>query len=264
MFTDDRPHFGRPGMHTLYLASQQIAAQEEPVFALGIDDAQRAALRTAGVVAGDMLCVVDAAQDFFTCQVVDPGIPTVRIAARPAPSTPSVYLLQGLCEFAVMDTVVRQAAELGVRGFAPFSSTYSKHPDPARAASACAHWGMLAQIAALQAGYAEVPAVDALRTLDDTCALLSRFDAVVVCWERERCRSMAAAAEQLRAAGLDRAGDIALVVGPRGGLTDYEMSQLSRANEQVLTVTLGPAVLRVETAGVVAPALLISGLGGLA
>ena len=41
------------------------------------------------------------------------------------------------------------------------------------------------------------------------------------------------------------------------------MAQLGAANDRLLTVTLGRAILRVETASLVAPTLLISGLGGL-
>jgi 16S rRNA (uracil1498-N3)-methyltransferase len=249
----------------VYLESQVIARETQPVFALDLPAKRLGELRRAGLSAGDTLSVVDAVQDFFNCRVVsfDDAL-RVRIAAREQDrAVSSVYLVQGLCEDEVMDTIIRQATEIGVAGFAPFTSAFSTHPDPARRAESLEHWASLSRYAALQAGFSLLPSVGAVRDIPQTCDLLGRFDAVVLCWEGETQRTMADAVSQLKGWGLDRDADIALVVGPRGGITDREMAQLGSANDRLLTVTLGRAILRVETASLVAPTLLIGGLGGL-
>lgn len=249
----------------IYLESQVIARETRPVFPLDVPGERLRELRRDGLSAGDAVSVVDAAQDFFSCRVVsfDDDL-RVRISARDTDRDSSaVYLVQGLCEDEVMDTIIRQATEIGVAGFSAFTSTFSAHPDKMRLADSMGRWASLSRYAALQAGLPALPSVGGVMGLPQTCDLLERFDAVVLCWEGEVRRTMDDAVSQLKRWGLDRGADIALVVGPRGGIADGEMAQLGASNERLLTVTLGPAILRVETASLVAPALLINGLGGL-
>lgn len=249
----------------IYLESQVIARETQPVFVLDVPGERLCELRRAGLSVGDAVPVVDAAQDFFSCQVVSfDDFLRVRIAARDADRDSSaVYLVQGLCEDEVMDTIIRQATEIGVAGFSAFTSMLSRHSDKACLADSMGRWISLSRYAALQAGLSVLPTVGGVMDLPQTCDLLSRFDAVVLCWEGETRRTMDDAVLQLKRWNLDRGADIALVVGPRGGIADSEMAQLGASNERLLTVTLGPAILRVETASLVAPALLINGLGGL-
>jgi len=54
---------------------------------------------------------------------------------------------------------------------------------------------------------------------------------------------------------------IALVVGPEGGLTAEEVAALEAVGGRV--ASLGPTILRTETAAMVALALAVSALGGL-
>ena len=56
---------------------------------------------------------------------------------------------------------------------------------------------------------------------------------------------------------------IAVVVGPEGGLTPREVEELLACNPRASLVSLGPSILRTETAGIVAPALVLYELGGL-
>ena len=56
---------------TLYLETQVIAHESAEVFALRIDEATLSAVLDQGISAGDMIAVVDGAQDYFPCQVVE-------------------------------------------------------------------------------------------------------------------------------------------------------------------------------------------------
>ena len=55
---------------------------------------------------------------------------------------------------------------------------------------------------------------------------------------------------------------IAVVVGPEGGLSAEEVDTLTEGS-RAWPVTLGPSILRTETAGVVAPALVMYECGGM-
>jgi len=68
----------------------------------------------------------------------------------------------------------------------------------------------------------------------------------------------AAAADAGRAAGL-LAGEIVLIVGPEGGISPREAAELTGAG--ATAARLGPSVLRGSTAGAVAGALVLSGIG---
>ena len=254
-----------PGQ-TIYLETQVIAHELEEVFPLKLDAATVAAVLAQGVQAGDSVAVVDAAQDYFPCEVVEAsedGL-RVRIAARSGSTSgkPRVHLVQGLSNEEAMDTIFRQVSELGIAGILPYRSTFSPSVTPQRAEELQARWQYLAQYSARHAGLRKAPDVGFIETLEQTCDSLADFDAVIVCWEGETLQSMEEAVSRL---GLSSRGecDIALVIGPRGGLTDAEMVLIGSSNPALATVSLGPAILRVETASLIAPALLISALGGL-
>ncbi len=251
---------------TIYLETQVIAHETAEVFALALDEATLAAVLGQGVAAGDTVAVVDGAQDYFPCEVVEAsenGL-WVRFAASADMQSgrPRVHLVQGLSNEEAMDTIIRQVSELGVAGILPFRSAFSAPIAPSRFNDLQSRWQHLARFSARHAGLATAPDVGFIETLEQACETLGTFDAVIVCWEGETERSMAQAVEQL---GLADAGecDIALVIGPRGGLADAEMARIGSSNKRLATVSLGPAILRVETASLVAPALLISALGGL-
>ena len=53
------------------------------------------------------------------------------------------------------------------------------------------------------------------------------------------------------------------MVGPEGGLSQEEVDLLLASNPAARLVSLGPSILRTETAGIVAPALALYELGGL-
>ena len=50
---------------------------------------------------------------------------------------------------------------------------------------------------------------------------------------------------------------MAVVVGPEGGLAEREVEALLACNPRSSLVSLGPSILRTETAGIVAPALAL-------
>ena len=253
-------------MQTVYLENQVIARETEEVFELGLDQSTRAAMLGQGMTIGDSIAVVDGVQDYFACEIVEisPQVVRVRIAARAGSDSnrPHVHLVLGISNDEAMDTVIRQVSELGVAGVLPYRSTFSPSFPPSRADELQSRWQHLARYSARHAGLSKAPDVGFPEALEQMCQTLAGFDAVLVCWECETARSMADAVAEL---GIDAhaSSDIALVVGPRGGLTDAEMGLIGQSNPRLATVSLGPAILRVETAGLVAPALLISALGGL-
>ena len=246
-----------------YLHDQVLADEGAPTFPLRLspDDAKHA--RVLRLAPGEHIAVVDAAQDYFECEIAafDDAVPVVRIAQRlDDEERPLVMLVQGLAKGDKMETVIRHATELGVSAFVPMSCERSiVRLDARKAAARTQRWRAIAKSAAMQSGQPAVPEVREPAGLGETCALLETAAAVLVCWEE------APSASRLDVA-LDRAlgggpaaqgARVVVVVGPEGGLTEREVEVLSACNPRAALVSLGPSILRTETAGIVAPALVL-------
>ena len=258
-------------LHHFFLDDQVIAEETQAEFALRLaaDDRKHAKVLRLG--AGEHISVVDAARDYFECEVVsaDSGDIVVRIAQRlEAPADePNVILIQGLAKGDKMDDIVRHATEIGIAGFVPLSCSRSVVKlDEKRKASKAQRWRAIAKSAAMQSGRLSVPEVCDPMTVSQAAAFLKNATAVLVCWEECPATStiVGALASAFAECGVvdPRDARIAVVVGPEGGLSAEEVDTLTEGS-RAWPVTLGPSILRTETAGVVAPALVMYECGGM-
>ena len=176
-----------------------------------------------------------------------------------SPTIPRVTLAQALAKGEKMDLVVRQATELGVSRIVPFEAERSVvRLDPAKARARAERWRRIAESAAKQAHLDAVPEVsDPVGSGALSEALAGAT--VLVCWED--AGDAPGILSAIERAGAVEEAEVAVVVGPEGGLTPAEVAALCDAG--ALIVTLGPTVLRAETAGVVAAALVLAARGGL-
>jgi len=121
-------------------------------------------------------------------------------------------------------------------------------PDAARASRRLERWQAVARETAGLAGRGAIPTVAAVTLLEPAItALPPDADLVVCAWE---------AATPLATATVNGARDIAVVIGPEGGLSARELALLDAANARRLH--LGPRVLRARLAGAMACMLLLS------
>ena len=158
-----------------------------------------------------------------------------------------------------MDFTIEKAVELGVAAIVPVVSARSVvRLDDDRSRKRLAHWQRLVIAAGMQCGRDLLPTVSAPQTLSDYLAAGSR----------PRCAWVLApgAARSLREAAASAAmvaplTHCELLVGPESGLSDDELMLAQAAGFEA--VGLGPRVLRTETAGLAALALLQSAHGDL-
>jgi len=165
----------------------------------------------------------------------------VRAASRPV----EVALLQGVARGPKMDLIVRMGTEIGLAEIFPVLTARSlPDPGPAR----LARWRRVAQEAAKQCGRRDLPEVHAAADLRGALAALGPVDLFVIPWE-----------EETRPMGEVIAGtsfaSAAILIGAEGGLTSEEVATARAAGGQ--TVSLGPLILRTETAGLVTAAMLL-------
>ena len=67
-------------------------------------------------------------------------------------------------------------------------------------------------------------------------------------------KEIVSACEKLKAK--DEEQNIAIVIGPEGGITEDEVKQLKASNQNSHVVSIGNSILRTETAGIVASAII--------
>lgn len=253
-----------------FLDEQVLAheAQERFPLALSRDDAKHA--KVLRLAAGEHIAVVDAAQDYFECEIkgFEGGVPIVSISGHldAKPLAAHVCLVQGLAKGDKMETVIRHATELGVSEFIPFAASRSiMKVDAKKSTSKTERWQAIAKSAAMQSGQTHLAQVHEPMKLGQLEDALASFDAVVVCWEE--APGTALLRDALRPAVCDasagRLARIAVVVGPEGGLSQEEVDAILACNANASMVSLGSSILRTETAGIVAPALVLYEMGGL-
>jgi 16S rRNA (uracil1498-N3)-methyltransferase len=172
-----------------------------------------------------------------------------------AESPLKIHLVQGISRGERMDFVVQKATELGVRRITPVLTEYGVVKlDQARGQKRRDHWESVATSACEQSGRTRLPLIDAPMTLKDWFGSKSaEVDAELVL--------MPGAASSLAAIDTSTT-KVCLLIGPEGGFSEIEYEDAAIAGFSA--VSLGPRILRTETAAVAALSVLQSRLGDLA
>ena len=159
-----------------------------------------------------------------------------------------VTLIQGVARGERMDLIVQKATELGVTRIVPFLAERSVVKlDAKQRVRKREHWQAIAISACEQCGRNRVPEVSEPAALGDC------VDAVAA--DSLRCLLAADGESSLAAAAMSAARRaFVLLIGPEGGLAENERA-FARAND-FAGYSLGPRVMRTETAGLAALAVL--------
>lgn len=170
-----------------------------------------------------------------------------RSWTEPQPQ-PRIVLAQALIKGDRSELAVELATETGVDVVVPWRASRSivKWEEGPRGAKALARWRSTAREAAKQSRRAWIPDVTEPANTRQLVELV-RKSAVTVILD-------AAADAGIRDVALPTEGDLVLVVGPEGGISESELAALRAAGAQV--ARLGPTVLRASTAAAAAIAAL--------
>ena len=161
-----------------------------------------------------------------------------------------IHLAQGLSRSQKMDFVIQKAVECGVRHITPLLTERSgvKIP-PEKIKKKQAHWQQVAISACEQSGRCVIPVVH---------EPVSFFDYVSMHTEIKFVAHVAAGSQSNDFVGIKKAH---VLVGPEGGFSDSEILYAKKTHCEL--ITLGPRVLRTETAPIVAVTLLQSRYGDI-
>lgn len=198
-------------------------------------------LRVRRVIPGEEVVVLDGKGREAKGRLLAYGALEIQEVNRVLAKEPSAKLTLyiALLKGKKMAFVVQKATELGVAEIVPILTRRSL---PQGSFSKLDRWRAIAKEALKQCGGTILPRISPPQPLETVKG------PGWVLWEGERDRKLPR--------GVIGAGG-ALVVGPEGGWEDEEISLLK--DQGFVTVTLGPRILRAETAAVVGAALLLWG-----
>lgn len=223
-------------------------------------------LRVLRLGVGDLIELCDGAGMDYPATIVkgDKDRLTVELgAARPSEAEPSikVTLYQGMPKSNKMDFIIQKSIELGINSIVPLETarTIVKLSEAKRTEKRVARWQKIAEMAAKQSKRGKIPKIGMPVAYPDIIREASHSIKIIP-WEGEACLSLREYLEN-RGHGIYESDieDIGIVIGPEGGFEDEEIVLAKEYGWD--TVTLGPRILRTETAGLATLAAIMFYMG---
>jgi len=185
---------------------------------------------------------------------------TGRVRASQSPLTEPVVALrlyQCVLKGDRFEWVLQKGTELGVSTFVPVISERTILSDPDRIEKKRPRWERILREAAEQSGRVRLPRLSNPLSFAESCRQRAGSGPAFIPWEESSAPSLSQALDRLA----QQPREAALWIGPEGGLTAGEVALASGCG--IEPVTLGPRILRAETASVAATAILMASLGQL-
>lgn len=165
------------------------------------------------------------------------------------PPQPRVIVVQALAKGERGELAVELLTEVGVDVIVPWAAHRCIVKwDSDKADKGVKKWRSTAREASKQSRRASIPQVTNLAQTSDVSRLISETSHAYVLHETGQVK--------LSSVSIPLQGDVLLVVGPEGGLTDEELELFTQKGGTV--ARLGPTILRTSTAGTVAAGIVMS------
>ena len=212
-------------------------------------------LNVLRLAAGDSVIIFNGIDGEWRAEVADTGRKAASLdvveALRAQQAGPDIHYLFAPLKHARLDYMVQKAVEMGAARLRPVLTrrTQAQRVNLER---------MRANVieAAEQCGILTIADIEEPLTLEKALAQWPQDLLLVFCDEDAPMADPVAALRQRAAPG----APIAVLIGPEGGFDPSERALLMRM-EQTLAISLGPRILRADTAAVAALALVQAAVG---
>ena len=179
----------------------------------------------------------------------------VRESRQATPRLYEITLAQALPKGSTMDDIVRQATEVGAACVVPLISERTQvHLDGDRADKKSEKWQIAAIEAAKQCGNPWLPKFSPIQRFTDFISSASGYDLKLVASLHAGTTSLKTSLARYRAHHGSLPSKALWLVGPEGDFSPTEMTAAIMAGFQ--PITLGPLVLRSDTAAIYALSIL--------
>ncbi|RQD74882.1 MAG: 16S rRNA (uracil(1498)-N(3))-methyltransferase [Candidatus Syntrophonatronum acetioxidans] len=171
-----------------------------------------------------------------------------------------VVLAQSLIKGEKMDLVVQKCTELGVKKIFPMVTRRTVvNLTPQKASRKIERWSTIAREAAQQSHRDEVPFIGELSSLEDILAEKGEDTLCLFLWEQEEKGSLKEILKKSNS--FKEFKELLIFIGPEGGFApeEAELAEFHGA----YPATLGPRILRTETAAIAALTMVLYELDDL-
>ena len=161
----------------------------------------------------------------------------------------NVDIFQGLPKADKMEYIIQKCVELGVHKIIPVNMKYciAKIKDEEKKNI---RWNKIAEVAAKQCKRNVIPKIEKSININQLCCELKNYDLVILAYENEENITIKTVLKENK-----NAKNIAVIVGPEGGLSADEVLILK--DEGAKVVSLGSRILRTETAPIAALSMIL-------
>lgn len=199
----------------------------------------------------DYLCSIsDITEESIICRITDSKKNNTEPNIK-------VTLYQALPKGAKMDYIIQKTTELGIARIVPCSLTRCVvKTDEKDAEKKRLRWQKIADEAAKQCGRGVIPEVSSVISLKSAVEKMKQDDFAFAAYESEKKQSLKNILIKNKSADT-----ISFMIGPEGGFAPEEAQYLKDSG--ISLITLGPRILRTETAGEAVLAMIMYELGDI-
>lgn len=169
----------------------------------------------------------------------------------------NIILYQGIAKGNRMDFIIQKGTEIGIKEMYPIitSRTIVKIKDRKKEQNKVERWNSIAEEAAKQSKRDIIPRINNVISFNEMIDLLKGQENIIVPYELAKSHGLKEVLQSLKGK------TVHIIIGPEGGFEENEIQALKDIKGQV--ITLGPRILRTETAGIVVASIVLYELGDL-
>lgn len=194
--------------------------------------------------------IVEISKENIKTEIIDSSIGKKE-------SSIEITLYQGLAKGSKMDLIIQKCVEIGVKDFYAIETDRAvvKINDKKKEDTKIQRWQTIAEEAAKQSKRDYIPKMKGILSFKEMIDILSKEKNIIVPYENEENLSIRDGLKKVEG------NKINLIIGPEGGFENSEIQYLEDIGASI--VTLGPRILRTETAGLVSSTIILYELGDL-
>ena len=184
--------------------------------------------------------IIELVREYINCRIIEDIKDTTE-------SKVHVDIFQGIPKSDKMEYIIQKATEIGVRNIIPVQlercvAKLDKKSEPKK----IDRWQKIAEVAAKQSKRDRIPKIENVINIKNICQNIEKYDIILIAYENEENITLK---DELKKLDRNKELNIGIVIGPEGGLSEKEVSELSESGAKC--VTLGKRILRTETASLV-------------
>lgn len=249
-------------MHRFFVNKKNILENQEKIIIDDLEDIKHI-YRVLRLGQGENLEVCDGENHDFIGEIlsIEKSKITLNIIEKRMGNRESnveITLFQGIPKSTKMETVIQKCTELGIFKIVPMITerTVVQLKDKKAEDKKIERWQKIADSAAKQSKRGIIPKIDEPITFQEMLKILSQYDLSIIPYEKEDSLGMKGLLKDSH-----NFKKVAIMIGPEGGFEEGEI--LKAKDYGAISVTLGPRILRTETAGFVALSILMYEIGDL-